>query len=60
MQKIILSLCLVLTLSAAVSAQTIHIGPKLGANFGKIDGESFKNGYNFGYVAGAYVYHRIQ
>ena len=27
----------------------------LGANLGKIDGESFKDGYNFGYVAGAYV-----
>ncbi len=56
MQKIILSLCFVLTLSAAVSAQSLHLGPKLGANFGKIDGQSFKDGYNFGYVAGAYVY----
>ena len=55
MQKIILSLCFILTLSAAVSAQTLHIGAKAGANFGKIDGESFKDGYNFGYVAGAYV-----
>jgi len=56
MQKIILSLCFVLTLSAAVSAQSLHLGAKLGANLGKIDGQSFKDGYNFGYVAGAFVY----
>jgi hypothetical protein len=56
MQKIILSLCLMLTLSAAVQAQTLHLGAKLGANLGKIDGQSFKDGYNFGYVAGAFVY----
>jgi hypothetical protein len=55
MQKIILSLCLVLTLSAAVSAQSFHIGAKLGANLGKIDGESFKQEYNLSYLAGAYV-----
>lgn len=56
MQKIILSLCFVLTLSAAVSAQTLHIGAKLGANLGKINGESFNQEYNLGYLAGAYVY----
>jgi Outer membrane protein beta-barrel domain len=55
MQKIILSLCLLLTLSAATSAQGFHVGAKLGANLGKIDGESFNQGYNLGYLAGAYV-----
>lgn len=55
MQKIILSLCVVLTLSAAVSAQSFHIGAKLGANLGKIDGESFKQEYNLSYLVGAYV-----
>jgi hypothetical protein len=55
MQKIILCLCFVLTISAAVSAQSLHLGARLGANFGKIDGQSFKDGYNFGYVAGGYV-----
>lgn len=55
MQKIILSVCFMLTLSAAVSAQSLHIGAKAGANLGKIDGQSFKDGYNFGYVAGAFV-----
>jgi hypothetical protein len=55
MKKIILSLSLVLALFAGVSAQSLHIGAKAGANFGKIDGQSFKDGYNFGYVAGGYV-----
>jgi len=55
MQKIILSLCFIVTLSAAVSAQSLHIGAKLGANLGKIDGESFKQEYNLSYLVGAYV-----
>src|ERR1044072_9280082 len=55
MQKIIFSLCFALTLSAAVSAQSFHIGAKLGANLGKIDGESFKQEYKLGYLFGAYV-----
>lgn len=55
MQKIILSLCFLLTLSAAVSAQTFHVGAKLGANLGKIDGKSFKEEYKLGYLLGAYA-----
>src|ERR1700748_3448878 len=55
MQKIILSLCFIVALSAAVSAQSLHIGAKLGANLGKIDGESFKQEYNLSYLVGAYV-----
>jgi hypothetical protein len=55
MQKIILSLCFIVTLSAAVSAQSFHIGAKLGANLGKIDGESFKQEYKLSYLLGAYV-----
>jgi hypothetical protein len=55
MKKIILSLSLVLALFAGASAQSLHIGAKAGANFGKIDGQAFKDGYNFGYVAGGYV-----
>jgi hypothetical protein len=53
--KIILSLCFVLTLSAAVSAQSLHIGAKAGANLGKIDGKSFKEEFNLGYLLGGYV-----
>lgn len=55
MQKTILSLCFLLMLSAATSAQSFELGAKLGANLGKINGQSFKEGYNFGYVLGAYV-----
>jgi hypothetical protein len=55
MRKIILSLFLITGLSVAASAQYFHIGAKAGANLGKIDGESFKSGYNLGYLAGAYV-----
>lgn len=55
MQKIILSLCFVLTLAAAASAQSFHIGAKAGANLGKIDGKSFKEQYNLGYVLGGYA-----
>jgi len=52
MRKIILSLSLLLIISAAVSAQSFQLGAKVGANLGKIDGQSFKDGYNFGYVLG--------
>jgi hypothetical protein len=55
MQKIILSLCFIVIISVAASAQSFQLGAKVGANFGKIDGESFKQGYNFGYVLGGYV-----
>lgn len=55
MQKIILSLCFIIALSAAVSAQSLHVGVKAGANLGKIDGESFKQEYNLGYLLGAYI-----
>jgi hypothetical protein len=55
MQKIMFSLCLLLILSAVTQAQSFQLGAKVGANLGKIDGESFKEGYNFGYVLGGYV-----
>jgi hypothetical protein len=55
MQKVILSLCFVLTLSMVGSAQSFELGGKVGANLGKIDGQSFKDGYNFGYALGGYV-----
>lgn len=55
MQKIILSLCFVLTLAEAASAQSFHIGAKAGANLGKIDGKSFKEQYNLSYLLGGYA-----
>ena len=55
MKKIIVFL-LIATTSAAVSeAQSLHLGAKLGANMGKIDGESFKDEYKLSYLIGAYV-----
>lgn len=55
MQKIILAIIFIFTVSAAVSAQSLHVGAKIGANLGKIDGSSFKDQYNIGYLFGAYV-----
>ena len=55
MQKIILFVGLITAVSVSASAQSFHLGGKLGANLGKIDGQSFKDGYEFGYVAGAFV-----
>lgn len=37
------------------NAQFIKIGPTVGANLQKIDGKSFKDGYQLGYYAGAFV-----
>ena len=55
MQKLILSVCFLVILSVAASAQSLHVGAKVGANLGKIDGKSFDEGYNFGYVLGGYA-----
>jgi len=55
MKKIIVFLLIATTYAAVSSAQKIHVGAKLGANLGKIDGESFKQEYNLSYLVGAYV-----
>jgi hypothetical protein len=55
MRKLFLFVSFITALSASASAQSFHVGGKLGANFGKIDGQSFKDGYNFGYVLGGYA-----
>lgn len=36
-------------------AQFIKVGPKVGANLQKIDGQSFKDGYQLGYYAGLFA-----
>jgi hypothetical protein len=49
---------LVICLTAIVtttSAQFLKIGPTIGANLQKIDGQNFKDGYQLGYYAGAFV-----
>jgi hypothetical protein len=55
MKKIIFFLLIATTYAAVSSAQKIHLGAKLGANLGKIDGESFKQEYKLSYLVGAYV-----
>ncbi|HVX25036.1 MAG TPA: porin family protein [Parafilimonas sp.] len=55
MKKIIFFLLITTTFAAVSNAQSFHIGAKLGANLGKIDGESFKQEYNLSYLVGAYA-----
>jgi hypothetical protein len=55
MKKLIVSLCSLLIITSAVTAQSLHLGARAGANLGKIDGKSFKEEYNLGYLLGAYV-----
>jgi len=44
-----------LTFTAMASAQSLHIGAKAGANLNKIEGQSFKQGFELGYHLGGYV-----
>ncbi len=55
MKKIIVFLFIATTYAAVSEAQSLHVGAKLGANLGKIDGESFKDEYKLSYLVGAYV-----
>ena len=55
MTKIILCALTTLTFAAMASAQSFHIGAKAGANMNKIDGQSFKQGYELGYQLGGYA-----
>jgi hypothetical protein len=55
MKKLILSTILFAAFILNIKAQGIHIGVKLGANLNKIEGQSFKDGFNLGYQGGAYV-----
>jgi len=44
-----------LFVSSSLFSQALTFGIKAGANLGKISGQSFKNEYNLGYHAGAFV-----
>jgi len=44
-----------LSLAFASQAQGVRIGAKLGANFNKITGQSFKEGYDLSYHAGGFL-----
>jgi hypothetical protein len=54
MQKIFVIFSLFI-ISVSVHAQFLKIGPKLGANMVKMDGQSFENGFQLGYYAGAFA-----
>ncbi len=52
-KTLLLSLALVF---ATLFAQAqFHLGAKVGGNFSKIDGKTFKEGYEFGYVLGGFA-----
>lgn len=58
MKKILLSVTAVIVLATFAKAQnggSFHLGAKLGANLGKVDGQSFKDGFNLSYQAGAFA-----
>lgn len=56
MKKITLFLAAgLLLLATGVGAQSLNLGIKAGATLGKIDGQSFKDGYNFGVHAGFFA-----
>lgn len=56
MKKITLFLAAgLLLLFTQVGAQSLNLGIKAGATMGKIDGQDFKDGFNFGVHAGAFA-----
>ncbi len=55
MKKIFLSISAMLVLAAFAHAQSFEFGVKAGGTFGKLEGESFKDGYNFGIHAGLFA-----
>jgi hypothetical protein len=55
MRTFILTLSLLVATAAGVHAQFMKIGPKIGANLVKMEGQSFENGFQLGYYAGAFA-----
>lgn len=55
MNKYLLIFITLLTVSSVSLAQSFSIGPKLGANIGKIDGAGFSDKYTLGYHVGAFT-----
>ncbi|WEK38183.1 MAG: porin family protein [Candidatus Pseudobacter hemicellulosilyticus] len=53
--KSLMLMLVALCASTFTFAQGFHIGAKAGANIFKIDGQSFKEGYEFGYNVGAFA-----
>ena len=55
MKRILLSVVTMFAVVSIANAQGFHVGAKLGANMTKIDGESFKSGYELSYHLGGFV-----
>ncbi len=55
MKTRIIPLAILVFFSSSLFSQGLTFGIKAGANMGKISGQSFKNEYNLGYHAGAFV-----
>ncbi len=55
MKKIFASVFALLLIASAVQAQSVHLGIKAGANFDKIQGQSFKDGFDLGFQLGGFV-----
>ncbi|WP_153797687.1 porin family protein [Foetidibacter luteolus] len=55
MKKILLAALLLTSATTFVSAQSLHIGAKAGANLNKVDGQAFKDGFQLGYHLGGFV-----
>jgi len=55
MNKYLLTIFALVFVYISASAQSFSIGPKLGANIGKIDGAGFSEKYTLGYHVGAFT-----
>jgi Outer membrane protein beta-barrel domain len=55
MKKFILPLILITCFSVTGFSQGFHLGAKVGANATKINGQSFKDGFNLGYQLGGFA-----
>ncbi|MBC7589035.1 MAG: PorT family protein [Chitinophagaceae bacterium] len=55
MKKFIVSALLIPAFAFYSPAQSFHIGPKVGANFTKIEGQSFEDGFKLSYQLGAFA-----
>lgn len=55
MKKVLTYVIVMFALVNVANAQKFNFGGKLGANFNKISGQQFKDGYNLGYFLGAFA-----
>lgn len=55
MKRILFSVAALMFFTVVSNAQGFHLGAKAGANLGKIEGQSFKDGFNLGYQLGGFA-----